>query len=242
MGSCFITRRGGGISKAYAVIGVTYPAGSTCTCTDGAKTLTAKDTTGRALFVIPYAGTWIVKAVSGNKSKSETVSITAEGQVETVTLSYELVLFDGVDNNAVTGGWKKAVATSLNDNPIVGNATISKNKLIYSYSDYAYGSLLTVNSVDVSDYTALHIDCTITGSFEVVQVCGAATKAIDALIKQFSNMAAAFDAKKTFSAGTYTGANAITIDISALSGAYYIGFGFYCGNAANISVNKLWLS
>ena len=66
-------------SKPYAVIGVTYPSGSTCTCTNGSKTLTAKDTTGKALFVIPSAGTWTVKAVSGSKSKSKTVSITAEG-------------------------------------------------------------------------------------------------------------------------------------------------------------------
>lgn len=75
-------------SKPYAVIGVTYPLGSTCTCTNGSKTLTAKDTSGKAIFVIPSAGTWTVKAISGSKSTSKTVSITAEGQVETVTLAY----------------------------------------------------------------------------------------------------------------------------------------------------------
>ena len=63
MGEAFITRRGGGIP--YAVIGVTYPSGSVCTCTNGTRTMTAKDTTGKALFVIPTAGTWTVKAVSG---------------------------------------------------------------------------------------------------------------------------------------------------------------------------------
>ena len=98
MGEAFITRRGGG--TPYAVIGVTYPSGSVCTCTNGTLTLTAKDTTGKALFVIPSAGTWTVKAVSGSKSTSKTVSITAEGQVATVTLSYELVLF----NNGVVSG------------------------------------------------------------------------------------------------------------------------------------------
>ena len=94
-----------GASKPYAVIGVTYPAGSTCTCTNGSKTLTAKDTTGRALFVIPSAGTWTVTAVLGDKTASSAVEITAEGQVETVVLVYELILFDGTDNTAVTGGW-----------------------------------------------------------------------------------------------------------------------------------------
>ena len=63
----------GGTGKPYAVIGVTYPSGSTVTCTNGSKTLTAKDTTGKALFVIPSAGTWMVKAVSGSKSKSKAV-------------------------------------------------------------------------------------------------------------------------------------------------------------------------
>ena len=96
-----------GIGKIYAVIGVIYPTGSICTCTDGAKTLTAKDTTGRALFVIPYAGTWTVKAVSGNKSKSKAVSITAEGQVEVVTLIFETILWEaGSDQNtSLTGGF-----------------------------------------------------------------------------------------------------------------------------------------
>lgn len=96
----------GGGTKPYAVIGVTYPSGSTCTCTNGSKTLTAKDTTGKALFVIPSAGTWTVKAVSGSKSKSKAVSITAEGQVETVVLMFEAILWEaGADQNtSITGG------------------------------------------------------------------------------------------------------------------------------------------
>ena len=56
MGEAFITRRGGSSAKVYAVIGVTYPSGATCTCTNGSKTLTAKDTSGKAIFVIPSGG------------------------------------------------------------------------------------------------------------------------------------------------------------------------------------------
>lgn len=106
MGEAFITRRGGGIP--YAVIGVTYPSGSVCTCTNGSKTLTAKDTTGEAMFIIPSAGTWTVTAVDGDKTASKAVEITAGGQVEAIELSYYLTLFDhndGGDNTAVTGGW-----------------------------------------------------------------------------------------------------------------------------------------
>lgn len=112
-----------GIGKIYAVIGVTYPSGSTCTCTDGSKTLTAKDTTGRALFVIPYAGTWTVKAVSGNKSKSKAVSITAEGQVEVVTLIFETILWEaGSDQNtSLTGGF----AANDTNYVTIGDSTVT---------------------------------------------------------------------------------------------------------------------
>ena len=107
----------------YAIIGVTYPAGSTCTCTNGSKTLTAKDTTGKALFVIPSAGTWTVTAVSGSKSTSKTVSITAEGQVETVTLIFETVLWEaGSDQNtSLTGGF----AANNTNYVTIGDSTVT---------------------------------------------------------------------------------------------------------------------
>ena len=107
MGEAFITRRGGSGNKVFAVIGVTYPAGSICTCSNGSKTLTTRDTSGKAMFIIPSAGTWTVTAVSGSKSKSKAVSITAEGQVEVVTLIFETVLWEaGFDQNtSLTGGF-----------------------------------------------------------------------------------------------------------------------------------------
>ena len=107
----------------YAIIGVTYPSGSVCTCSNGSVTLTAKDTTGKALFVIPSAATWTVKAVSGSKSTSKAVSITAEGQVETVTLMFETILWEaGSDQNtSLTGGF------AVNDTNYVtiGDSTVT---------------------------------------------------------------------------------------------------------------------
>ena len=117
--------------KLFAVIGVTYPAGSTCTCTNGSKTLTAKGTGGKALFVIPSAGTWTVTAVSGSKSTSKTVSITAEGQVETVTLMFEMILWEaGSDQNtSLTGGF---AANDTNYVTIGDNAvTITGNRTYF---------------------------------------------------------------------------------------------------------------
>ena len=91
---------GGGGSKIVASIVVSYPAGSTLTCTLGSKVLTAKDTSGKWVFGLPSTGSWVVKAVKGSQSASKAVSITAEGQVETVTLMFELLLF----NNGLVDG------------------------------------------------------------------------------------------------------------------------------------------
>ena len=123
------------VAAVYAVIGVTYPAGSTCTCTNGSKTLTAKDTSGKALFVIPYAGTWTVKAVNGSKSKSKAVSITAEGQVEVVTLIFETILWEaGADQNIpITGGFDLNSSSYVT----VGNSTVT---IIGNRTYYGEGS------------------------------------------------------------------------------------------------------
>ena len=116
-----------GIGKIYAVIGVTYPTGSTCTCTDGAKTLTAKGTGGKAIFVIPSAGAWAVTAVKGSKSTSKTVSITAEGQVETVELVHEFIM---VPNDDYSTFW-----TGKTTNTVYGQFNITKNSIYLKYSD-----------------------------------------------------------------------------------------------------------
>lgn len=84
----------GGGAKAFALIGVTYPAGSTCTCTDGTKTLKLKDTSGQGIFIIPYAATWTVTATNGTNTKSQSVEITSNGQSVSMTLSYQLHLFE----------------------------------------------------------------------------------------------------------------------------------------------------
>ena len=84
---------GGGGEKLFAVIAVTYPAGSICTC--GGKA--AKDTSGYALFNVK-AGTYTVECHTSDNSQSKSTSVTVAdgdaGKSIPVTLSYELVLFE----------------------------------------------------------------------------------------------------------------------------------------------------
>ena len=87
-----------GSGKLFAAIGVTYPAGSTVTCTNKqtGKVLTAKNASEDTqwVFSIPEAGEWTVKATHGTNSKEQTVSIAKEGQFESVELSYALVIIE----------------------------------------------------------------------------------------------------------------------------------------------------
>lgn len=148
MGEGFKTRGGGGgAGKLYAAIGVEYPAGSACTCTNGTKTLKAKDTSGKWVFAIPEAGKWTVTATDGTNSKSVDVEITTQGQSEKVVLSYQLVLLDGADLcEAVTGGWSGY--TSVDEN---GMFVQGKTNALTAGSN----SATTANTFERGSYTVL---------------------------------------------------------------------------------------
>ena len=146
-----INMSGGGGGKVFAVIGATYPAGSTCTCSNGSKTLKAKDTSGQALFTIPEAGTWTVTAVSGDKSASKAVEITAEGQVENVKLVYILELYDnGEQYSSITGGWSLKTNGSS-----VGRSKFNADHVVID-SNYPDSVVLTTNNkIDLSEMHTL---------------------------------------------------------------------------------------
>ena len=146
---------GGGGSKVVASIVVTYPAGSTCTCTLGSRVLTAKDTNGKWVFGLPSIGNWVIKATSGSKSKSKTVSITAEGQVKNVTLMFEAILWEaGADQNtSITGGFAandtNYVKIGSSTVTITGNATyFGEGSTNWSYG----GNFYTKKKVAKDDF------------------------------------------------------------------------------------------
>lgn len=144
---------GGGGSKVVASIVVSYPAGSTLTCTLGSKVLTAKNTSGKWVFGLPSTGNWVVKAVKDSKSKSATVNITAQGQVETVTLMFKLYLFtsgEGVvdDWTPLYGGYTNAAVTSE-------KMTLNGGEAFY-YSSAA--AVTSNNAIDLSGYSKLVVD------------------------------------------------------------------------------------
>jgi hypothetical protein len=231
MGEAFITRRGGSGNKIFAVIGVTYPAGSICTCSNGSKTLTTKDTSGKAMFIIPSAGTWTVKAVSGSKSKSKAVSITAEGQVETVTLTYGLYIFK--NGSGLTSGYSiESVSNNITSAPTVSSDTIS-----WSGNSSSGGISVHIKpAVVLKDYTKLCVDfeCSYNWGGDYGMGFGVGTDAASGLMLTNTN----WTAKVTSVAQGTIARNTVQCDISALTDSEYIKV---VGSYSAGKIYNIWL-
>lgn len=217
------------VAAVYAVIRVTYPSGSTCTCTNGSKTLTAKDTSGKALFVIPSAGTWTVTAVSGSKSTSKAVSITAEGQVETVELTYGLYIFK--NGSGLTSGY------SIKSNSIISAPTVSDDTISWSGNSSSGGVAFYIDpAVALSGYTKLCVDfeCSYNYGGNYGMGFGVGTDAATGLM--ITNTS--WTAKVTSVAQGTIARNTVQCDISALTDSEYIKV---VGSYSAGKVYNIWL-
>lgn len=214
---------GGG--KTYAFINVTYPAGSTCTCTDGSKTLKLKDTSGKGVFHIPYAATWTVTCTDGKNTKSKSVEISSEGQSVSVELIYAVYIFvNGAGDYA--GAYQNIVSTSL------------VNNKIHAVTDGGYGNCFAfAKAVDVSKFTKLRV--------KMAQKSYAVYKTnIGVLSSKPTNagdIASQISAKVVAAAiitDTSNTEKVFEADIGSVqSGNYYIG-GIAC---ATFDISEIWL-
>ena len=220
-----------------ATISITYPAGSTCTVSNYKKTWTAPNTSGSWTFKANGVGIYTVKAVSGNKSREKEVLITAEGQSKTITIVYETVLFDATDNTSITGGWQQKNYASG-----YGTGSIS-NGLIQVVGSTAYGGAaaaymvmyLTKNKIDLTEATSLKAQTgTINGNN------------LAFVIKSANTLSGWYDAPLTdgtcpaYTKLTANGSSnsTVSIDVSDITGQYYIGT-IVCGDSA-FRASRIW--
>lgn len=199
-----------------ATINITYPAGSTCTCSDGTMTLSAPDTSGTWACIVPNAGTWTAAATDGVENTSESVSITTDGQTVAVELSYYTYLFKpNTDTTNVTGGWQ------LNSN---GSLDSAGEQLVATFTNaYNHGkafNVATINKIDFTEFTTLVATCKATGNNNAAP--NSATFAVASTQAGFNAAGTASTkvASTTFSNSTTT----VQIDVSGISGSYYVTF------------------
>lgn len=199
-----------------ATINITYPAGSTCTCSDGTTTLSAPDTSGTWACIVPNAGTWTAAATDGVENTSESVSITTDGQTVAVELSYYTYLFKpNTDTTNVTGGWQLNSKGSLDS---AGDQLVATFVNAYDH-DNAF-NVATINKIDFTEFTTLVATCKAAGKNNAAP--RSATFAVASTQSGFNTAGTASTkvASTTFSNST----TAVTIDVSGISGSYYVTF------------------
>lgn len=205
------------ITYFSATINVTYPAGSTCTCSDGTTTLTAPNTSGSWTCIVYNAGTWTATATDGDKSKSADVVITTDGQTENITLQYITHLFNNGDTcDAITGGWGTG-ATSA------GSASISGQQISIVVNAEKTFSCGTKNKIDVSEYEALSV---------TVDSIGNGSLSVYLYATSISNPVAKVTTKTT---GT------VSLDISSVSGANTVMLSFHSEKGGTVKVSEVSL-
>lgn len=183
-----------------ATINITYPAGSTCTCSDGTTTLSAPDTSGTWACVVPNAGTWTATSTSGTETDSKAVTITTDGQSTSVELSYALFLFKpNAPSDIIAGEWEMPVNST-----VTAKAELTV-KSVNNYNGDRDISARTKGQIDLTEYSTLQATCKASG--------GSDTK-----LEVYSG-------SSTVASSTIgTSLTTVTVDISALSGLHSIGF------------------
>lgn len=207
------TNTGGGSIGAQrkATIVVTYPSGSTCTVTNGSQTYTALDTSGAAAFIVE-PGTWTVKAVSGSRSVSKSVTVTAGGWIE-VELSFSLELFPVTSASTI---WQSYSGPSPLYPALV---TITDTSLtIKTANGNDDGGVITKTKYSMSNRSNVRIKVSYTSE---------ATDGNNqiALFISSSNGSEALTnaiAKAQITSGTD---KTVTLDVSAVTDSCYIGIG-----------------
>ena len=228
---------GGGGSKVVASIVVTYPAGSTCTCTLGSKVLTAKDTSGKWVFGLPSTGNWVVKAVKDSKSKSATVNITAEGQTKTVKLVYEFVLYDnGIMQN---GGVVKSID---HESTYGSNSAVVNDGFLYisvANNLTLANGFRSVNAISGGQYSTLKVRVSnVSGNAYFRLAAKKTSDPYNYTGEDSSDEYAVLD-KTSFTDGEYA------LDISAVEKSAYYGAWIWGKNGRNTHgscrILRLWL-
>ena len=228
MGEAFIPRKinfNTSISS-FAIIAVTYPSGSSCTCTNGTIILNDSNTNGQAVFAVPEAGTWTVSCSNGTNSKSEVVNITAKGQFETIELAYSFTLF--ASGSGVTNGY-------TTDAIAAGNGTeVTNSKITIADSNTQREIVYFTPAIDCSKYSKItFVGKQTSGGSAASAIYLGVTNAIPA---NGDNLPT-YTASTTFNEDKFNVEHTVELDISSINVSCYVVIcGFYMSSGEVTSI------
>lgn len=229
------------VSTAFsATISITYPANSTCVVTNSIGQTVASDTNATSstktwTATVNATDTYTVTATAtdgSEKSKSQDVSIESDGQSVSVSLNYQLVLFDnGTVGVPISLGYKNYPANSVTIGDVIA-INAAKNDT----TTPSHASAVTDEKIDISDYSTLYVSTTYRevtdGTYGAVWLLVGKNRT--ASVYNYGN------APKGWTASASVDEIGVTsLDVSTLTGEYYIGLG--CAYAAAADFDKWWL-
>ena len=201
------------IAYFSATINITYPAGSTCTVSDGSTTLTAPDTSGTWACIVPDAGTWTVSCTDGTQTASTTATVSTEGEAVRVKLAYDLRLFDNGDEcTDTTGGWTNTGYTF--DALLTTPPEISDGRIQLYGKTGGNTGIGTAQSIDLTGYNKLVIDR------DVISTLSAYNAGQIWLLP--SKNVVSSQAKATLQFGNSIGRSVQEIDVSNINTSIYV--------------------
>lgn len=235
---------GGKLKDTDAVLIVTVPTGSTVTATKGGTTLTptmwvkaADNTLDCAIFSIPASQfdsttPWTVTATLGTQTASDTVLISENAEYD-LELSYGFYLYNNGDlRTAVTGGWSYAafLNTSNYSAGTLDTAYNGTTCYLSASGSTRQISAVTENKIDVTNYRAMRIEVS---NFIFA---GSGYRELD-LVSSRGNVSSPAAKVQINSTGTFT------VDVSSITGSYYIGLYLNSGSAGSCAIGftKLYL-
>lgn len=212
-----------------ATINITYPSGSTCTCSDGTMTLSAPDTSGTWACIVPNAGTWTAAATDGEKNASETVSINTDGQIASIELSYRALLYQAGDTSDKWQYEPMYINTSYK-NAAAPTVTIESDSMMITQPTYVNGCAYVYNrEIDMTTLNTLRFDG---------ELSTAMTSFADAACLCIWTSLGAYVTDNRVAYINFKTASPKQIDVSALTGMHRVGF-FLFSNGTYAKVNSL---
>lgn len=228
-----------------ATINITYPANSNCVVANsGGQTVASDTNTGTSAktwtATVNAKGTYTITATAtdgSGKTKSTTVSITAEGQIETAELVYEFVLYDnGIMQN---GG----VVKSIDHESIYGSnsAVVNDGFLYISVANNLTlaNGFRSVNAISGGKYSTLKVRVSnVSGNAYLRLAAKKTSDPYDYAGENSSDEYAVLN-KTSFTDGEYA------LDISAVKESAYYGTWIWGQNGDHVEgschILRLWL-
>lgn len=226
-------------SMFAATINITYPAGSTCTVTDGTTTYTAPDTSGTWTCIVGNTGTWTVTATNGDKSKSQSVSITTDGQTASIELVYQFVIYkDGTESVSLAFQRVGDIGGNTNAGKKSDYVLFDNRASNYSasYDHHTANTIKTTKQVSLTGYSKLC--CRYTNNSGFRMRVGIKASSIPEIT--WTNDGSTYDSATLSTAASGT----IELDISNVSGSRYVGVTGAIQNSSGIieaRVYEIWL-